>query len=202
MQKQEEKEKEKRTRVTKPKSPYLCPRCGYNTSHKPDMRKHLAELKKICPALINDIDLTPEIIQKILDNRVYKIPKETKASVVKAAKQELIRLKNDDYFHYIYLVRPENAVINNNNIYKIGKSIVKVKTNKISRLLSYGSGSEMITVTQCSDANILENLIIASFKDNFRLAYGNEFFIGDKNHMIQIIYKYVTSEKKKRKRST
>jgi hypothetical protein len=39
------------------------------------MRYHLYERKKICPGLVNDIELTEEIKQKILENRVYKIPK-------------------------------------------------------------------------------------------------------------------------------
>lgn len=71
-------ENAKKTRKTKPKQPYKCPRCGYETTHKPDMRKHLYTLKKECPGLINDIELTEEIKQKILKNRVYQIPKETK----------------------------------------------------------------------------------------------------------------------------
>ncbi len=60
------------------KKEYTCPRCGYTTSKKNDMRKHLYNLKKKCPALENNIELTNEIKEFILENRIYKIPKEEK----------------------------------------------------------------------------------------------------------------------------
>ncbi len=66
----------KRTRKIKPK--YECTRCGYVTSQKPDIRKHLYELKMKCPAIENDIELTDDIKSYILENRIYKIPKEKK----------------------------------------------------------------------------------------------------------------------------
>jgi hypothetical protein len=60
------------------KKNYTCPRCGYFTNHKACMRKHLYFNKKICPATENEIELTIEIKEKILTDRVYKIPKEEK----------------------------------------------------------------------------------------------------------------------------
>ncbi len=58
--------------------PYTCIRCGYKTTHKACMRKHLYINKKICPGSENKIDLTDEIKDDILKNRIYKIPKEDK----------------------------------------------------------------------------------------------------------------------------
>ena len=55
------------------KKPYTCPRCGYNTSSRPDMKKHLYNLKKSCPGQENDIELTDIIKEKILENRIYHI---------------------------------------------------------------------------------------------------------------------------------
>lgn len=55
---------------------YQCPRCGYNTSEKNNMRKHLYKRVKPCPTNINDIELTEEIKQHILDFCVYHIKKE------------------------------------------------------------------------------------------------------------------------------
>lgn len=55
------------------KKPYTCPRCGYQTSSKPDMRKHLYNLKKTCPGQERDIELTNEIKDKIMANRIYHI---------------------------------------------------------------------------------------------------------------------------------
>ncbi len=71
-------EKIKKTRNCKSKPPYCCVRCGYETPQKTDMRKHLYGLKKICQGVLNDIELTEEIKEKILENRKYIIPKEKK----------------------------------------------------------------------------------------------------------------------------
>jgi hypothetical protein len=56
--------------------PYSCVRCNYTTKNKKDMRKHLYERKKMCPAPNpdNDIEMTDEIKEKILLNRRYTIP--------------------------------------------------------------------------------------------------------------------------------
>jgi hypothetical protein len=64
------------------KHPYTCPRCEYFTSKKPDMYKHLHKLLKPCPAIHQDIVLTDEIKQYILDNRVYRPPKQTEHQVI------------------------------------------------------------------------------------------------------------------------
>jgi hypothetical protein len=59
------------------KVPYTCPRCGYNTPHKPSMRDHLLTRKKACPAAKKQIELTESTIDCILENRVYhEEPKE------------------------------------------------------------------------------------------------------------------------------
>jgi hypothetical protein len=55
---------------------YTCIRCDYKTRKKNDMRKHLYNLKIECPAINNNIELTNEIKECILKNRIYKIPKE------------------------------------------------------------------------------------------------------------------------------
>jgi hypothetical protein len=54
---------------------YECPRCGYKSNRKPAMRKHFYEVKKPCPGIMNLIDLTDDIKQTVLNNRVYHIPK-------------------------------------------------------------------------------------------------------------------------------
>lgn len=61
--------------------PYTCVRCGYQTSHKPTMRKHLYALKKVCPATIVDIEITDEIKDCIMKNRVYHIPKKPEPTI-------------------------------------------------------------------------------------------------------------------------
>jgi hypothetical protein len=58
------------------RDPYTCPRCDYTTPRKPAMRYHLYHLKKPCPKSKVDIELTDEIREYILQNRVYHVPKE------------------------------------------------------------------------------------------------------------------------------
>ena len=57
------------------KEDYQCPRCGYQTCQKGHMRSHLYNTKKPCPSSKNDIELTDEIKNYILDNRVYNMTK-------------------------------------------------------------------------------------------------------------------------------
>lgn len=57
--------------------PYVCIACGYNTDSKGAMRRHFGignDRKKPCPKIANDIELTPEIKEYILANRIYRIP--------------------------------------------------------------------------------------------------------------------------------
>lgn len=56
------------------RNPYVCICCGYSTFLKNDMRKHFYKKLKPCPKSANDIELTDEIREYILVNRVYHIP--------------------------------------------------------------------------------------------------------------------------------
>lgn len=55
------------------KEDYTCCRCGYKTPRKDRMYRHLYKLNKPCPGVLNSIELTEEINQHILANRVYII---------------------------------------------------------------------------------------------------------------------------------
>ena len=52
---------------------YTCPRCNYTAKTKHSIRQHLIFKKKPCPAFLNDIEISDDIIKHILKNRVYKI---------------------------------------------------------------------------------------------------------------------------------
>lgn len=54
--------------------PYTCPRCGYQTGIKYDMKKHCLLLKAPCPTLAADIQLTHEVVEYVLANREYRPP--------------------------------------------------------------------------------------------------------------------------------
>lgn len=52
---------------------YHCPRCGYKTPRKTCMRDHMYKTKP-CPSLQDDLELTAEVIEHVLSNRVYHKP--------------------------------------------------------------------------------------------------------------------------------
>jgi hypothetical protein len=66
----------------KANTPYTCPSCGYYTTKKTHMYRHLYELLKPCPQSENNIELTDEIKECILKNRVYHIPKKTETQIL------------------------------------------------------------------------------------------------------------------------
>lgn len=81
---------------------YTCPRCGYCTPFKNDMRKHMYKKLKVCPASVRDIEMTDEVKGYVMDNRVYRVPgekekveKDTVADTV-AELKELIEMYKKD----------------------------------------------------------------------------------------------------------
>jgi len=93
-------------------------------------------------------------------------------------------------FQGLYLLQTREFVDSNKPIYKIGRS------NKISqRLHRYPNGSIVHLVIECKDSKIHESQLINLFKNDFKLKpyYGLEYFIGDKNEMINTIIKYITT---------
>jgi hypothetical protein len=59
-------------------TPYLCPRCGYNTKYKSHIRDHFYKKKKPCATITTNLELTEEIKEHIINFRIYHIPKEKK----------------------------------------------------------------------------------------------------------------------------
>jgi hypothetical protein len=144
------------------------------------MENHLYKRIKICPATYNNIELTDEIKKHILENRIYRIPKK----ITNISKPE----NNNEEYHYIYIIRPKENVLHDENVYKIGKTKLKNLELNISRLTSYGKGSEFIYISQCSDCDILERAIIDEFDKKFdKYTFGNEYYVGDKYEMIKTI---------------
>ncbi len=166
--------------------PYECIRCGYTTIQKARMRHHLYSKKNICPCLKNDIELTNEIKDKILINRKYVIPKKI------VNKPEIIN--NEKEYHYIYMIRPRENVRHNENIYKIGKTKVKNPDINISRLISYGKGTEIIHISLCNNCDIVEREILEELNKKFDKHTGNEYFIGDRCKILNIILEIVMKD--------
>lgn len=105
------------------KEPYCCIRCNYTTHHKGSMIYHLYKTKKPCPATKNVIELTDEIKQHILDNRIYHIYKEEPKNIIN-------NIQNNNTIN--------NFIANMDPIEKINKYI----TFKDMNLYDYGNTIE------------------------------------------------------------
>jgi hypothetical protein len=161
---------------------YTCIRCDYKTDEKRNMKRHLYEKNKPCQSKKNKIELTDEIKEEIMNNRIYHIPK----PVTNISRPRIIT--NNEEYHYIYIVRPNENVLHNENVYKIGKTKLKSLELNISRLTSYGKGSELVYISQCNNCDILEREVIEEFNKKFnKHTFGTEYFIGNKYEMMKII---------------
>jgi hypothetical protein len=92
-----------------PKIPYHCPRCGYETIQKNSMRIHLLQKKSACPTLESTLELTEEIKQYVLANRIFKpptehrprpIPTQTQTQIEKLQLQiDFLKTKRNESFY-------------------------------------------------------------------------------------------------------
>ena len=100
----------------------LCrkPRCHFSSNDKSAIRRHFYNLKKTCPATKNDIELTDEIKNYILNNRIYKIPKQTYV-------QNII---NNNINNYNQI---NNLIANMDNLDKVNK-FIKYKNIELTDL--------------------------------------------------------------------
>jgi hypothetical protein len=163
---------------------YTCPRCNYRTTNSSHMRDHLYKRKKICHGTIKDIELTDEIKENILRNKIYKEPKVTKEVKPKPS----IMVVDDSGYVYIFYTRASKNV--DESVYKIGKT-----AEYISRTGHYMKGGNMLMVLNVKDRHAAERKIKHHFKIEFtpRRDYGTEFFEGDVFEM-SILMKEILSE--------
>jgi transcription elongation factor Elf1 len=193
--KKKRKNKKKKKRPTLEQTPYTCPKCGYNTILKGHIRDHFNKRKTLCPAITNNIELTEEIKEYVLLNRVYNIPKPEKVIVQKEKKIEYIELTISISINYVSLVWPKEYVRTNEPIYKTGNTVTTKNHVNLSRLTSYGVGSKVLLLLECNDALDMERLIKKRFNEEFsRHEFGTEFFVGDKKIMMKIMMECVMSE--------
>ena len=91
----------------------------------------------------------------------------------------------------LYLVHTFTCLSNSQNIYKIGRS-----KNLYKRISSYGNGSICYLVIECLDSKTDELEIIKLFNAKYKNIkfYGNEYFEGEKNDMINTIKEYVNNK--------
>jgi hypothetical protein len=95
---------------------------------------------------------------------------------------------------FIYLLQEREFIKTKEPIYKIGKT----KQEKLKRIKSYPNGSELLLYTVCNNCDEIEKTIINKFKSHFihKKDIGNEYFKGDYNSMIYLIYDIIISSKK------
>ena len=95
---------------------------------------------------------------------------------------------------FIYLLQEREFIKTKEPIYKIGKT----KQEKLKRIKSYPNGSELLLYTVCNNCDEIEKTIINKFKSHFihKKEFGNEYFMGDYNSMIYLIYNIIISSKK------
>ena len=93
--------------------------------------------------------------------------------------------------NYIYLLQEREFIKTNENIYKIGKT--KQKNN--DRLKQYPKGSILLFQMICNSCDTSEKELIEKFKKKYkhREDIGSEYFEGDYNDMINIIYTNISS---------
>lgn len=61
---------------------YQCPRCGYLTCRKCNMRDHLYKKTKPCAAIKEVLELTAEIKEHVLANKIYVVPEPIKPQII------------------------------------------------------------------------------------------------------------------------
>ena len=111
------------------------------------------------------------------------------------AKSNHIKKNNCIAKSIINNINNHQKFINNDNetkelIYKIGKT----KQENLQRIKSYPNGSILLLYIITNDCDKKEKLIIQKFKEHFihKKDIGNEYFMGDYNHMINIILSIIS----------
>lgn len=94
--------------------------------------------------------------------------------------------------NYIYLLQEREFVNKKESVYKIGRT----KQENSKRIKQYPKGTVLLFQIICNDCSITEKAIISIFKEKFkhRKDIGNEYFEGNYQTMIDIIYSTIKLE--------
>ena len=96
--------------------------------------------------------------------------------------------------HYIYLLQEREFIKTKENVYKVGRT----EKENHSRFNQYPKGSVLLFQMICNDCKNIERQIIKLFKEKFirKKDIGNEYFEGNFQLMIDIIYSTIRNETK------
>jgi len=92
----------------------------------------------------------------------------------------------------IYLIHTRELFTLKKEIYKIGRS-----KNLKKRVKQYPKDSKLLLIKYCNNSKLCESKIIKLFKVKFiqNKYYGNEYFEGSKEEMIELICEFINSNK-------
>ena len=88
----------------------------------------------------------------------------------------------------LYLVHTCEFLTSDIPIYKIGRN------NNINKvILQYSNGSQLLFISICKNSKLCEQKLIEIFKQKFthENVYGNKYYSGDCNDMIDVMYNYI-----------
>jgi len=97
----------------------------------------------------------------------------------------------------LYLIHTREFISTNKEIYKIGRS-----SNIENRVRNYPNGSKILLAIISRNSIQCEKDLIKKFKLTFtqKLLYGNEYFEGDVDEMINMMCDYIITDNKECKR--
>ncbi len=98
----------------------------------------------------------------------------------------------DTITNYIYLLQLREFIKTKENIYKVGRT----SKQHLERFNQYPKGSLLLFQMICNCSKTMEIQILEIFKDKFiqRKDIGNEYFEGEYNKMIDLIYITIKNE--------
>jgi hypothetical protein len=152
------------------KQPYTCICCGYETIYKTAMNTHFYNKKKHCPRIMNNIELTDEIKQYILNNRIYKIP--VVSNITPVINNVTNIINNYNTINNIFFIENMNTIkefksVNFENKYKSleynNTDLINI-INQINDICSGKQIEELNLINLCEDGDLEEMLVEKSIK--------------------------------------
>jgi hypothetical protein len=170
------------------REPYECPRCGYCTNCKTNIKKHLLLNVKPCPAVKNPIHLTQEIKEYILANRKYIISHSHNDQIKYIGYNPIIpkTFNRNNASGHIYIIWTSEFARVNDNVYKVGCSTIISK-----RMCQYPKNSALMICNFNTTIFETEKKLLDVFAKTFthRKDIGSEYFQGDIEEMKELLLK-------------
>jgi hypothetical protein len=163
---------------------FNCEFCEYKTKKKYNFNRH--------QITVHHKNVIKEEVQEEIEENKEEIEEDIKEE---ENKEEINKNIINENKEFIYLLQEREFIKTKEPIYKIGKT----KQERLKRIKSYPNGSELLFYIVCNNCDKIEKIIINKFKNHFihKKEFGNEYFMGDYNSMIDTIYNIIRSSKTK-----